>query len=119
MILKHVIERGHEPVTPTLLMLRRWWALLNAECFGGKLLPCQLSYGKSERADVLGLFHSLENRRGHIHIDTRVNTRGGMLGTLAHEMVHQYQHQHGQPTTHGKAFTRWAKPILTQTGLYI
>lgn len=44
-----------------------------------------------------------------IHIDARCKTKQHMLDTLAHEMVHQLQHQRGLPMTHGRFFKAWAK----------
>jgi hypothetical protein len=119
MIEPHVRKRGHENVKPTIRMLRYWWGKLNAEVFHNELLLCQITYGRSEFAEVSGLCYPLDNGRSRIHIDNRNHTRAGMLGTLAHEMVHQYQHQNGLAMNHGETFERWSDPILGLTGLII
>lgn len=120
MILNHVEQHGHKPVTPTLRMLRYWWGRFNAEVFAGELLPCQFTIGPTDfHIEVEGMCYPLDNGRVRIHLDSRVNTRAGMLGTLAHEMVHQHQFQNNLTMHHGETFTRWAEPILGLTGLTI
>lgn len=44
-----------------------------------------------------------------IHIDARITTRRALLETLAHEMVHQLQHERKLPLTHGRFFKAQAK----------
>lgn len=119
MIAEHVKQRGHEPVAPTLRMLRHWWSRLNDEVFGGVLLPCQLEVGPCSEHKAVGLCYPLDCGRVRIVIDPSNATRAGMLATLAHEMVHQYQHQHSLPLTHGESFTQWADPIFGLSGLTI
>lgn len=46
-----------------------------------------------------------------IHIDARCTIRRRVINTLAHEMVHQYQHELGVPLTHGKFFKAQAKRL--------
>lgn len=46
-----------------------------------------------------------------LHIDSRCKTRADIINTLAHEMVHQLQHQRGLPVNHGKFFKRQAKRL--------
>ena len=53
-----------------------------------------------------------------LHIDARCNTRRRVINTLAHEMVHQLQHELGVPLTHGKLFKAQAKR-LAKHGLTI
>ncbi len=117
MIREHVSRHAHEPVTPTLRMLRHWWGRLNVEVFDGLLHPCQLTYGPLEGEDVYGMCYPLEVERVRIHIDARADTRGCMLATLAHEMIHQWQHQHGLDMTHGDVFKGWAEVLRIKTGL--
>lgn len=120
MILEYVRTRGYEPVVPTVRMLRHWWPRINLEVFGGILMPCQLTYGVSGLKNVMGLCYALDGGRARIHIETSPYwLRCDLLATLAHEMVHQYQHQNGLPMTHGKSFKQWAAPIRRTTGLTI
>lgn len=119
MIHAHVYERGHESVTITPRMLRYWWSRLNREVFSGELLPCQLTFGPSEFKAVAGLCYPLEGGRVRIHLDPCNETRQGMLATLAHEMVHQYQHQHGFAMNHGETFAQWSEHVLGTTTLTI
>ncbi len=119
MIESHVTLRGHEAVTPTVGMLRYWWSKLNAELFDGTLLRCQLAVESCAEHEAVGLCWPLDGGRVRISIDPAETTRAGLLGTLAHEMVHQHQHQHGWPMDHGQSFEHWRVPILGLTGLHI
>lgn len=118
MIAEHVAARGHEPVVPTLRLLRYWWPRLNKALFGGCLHPCQMVLVQGE--GFWGQCTTLSDGRVRIDMNTSLTwTRSALLGTLAHEMVHQYQHQHGLPVTHGEAFKAWADDIKAATGLGI
>lgn len=122
MIATHVKLHGHKSVKPTLRMLRYWWKKLNVEVFEDSLLPCQLSLLTEEGYEdgYQGLCWPLDNGRVRINVDPGYcTTRGGMLATLAHEMVHQRQHQTGLAMTHGDSFEQWREPILGLTGLTI
>lgn len=83
--------------------------------FGGKLKKVELSYGDSTDTfpePVWGYYMPSE-QAGRIHIDGGVRTKQLLLHTLAHEMVHQAQHERNLPLTHGWVFkayaTRFAK----------
>lgn len=102
-------------------MLRYWWKRLNDEIFGGELLPGQLVLASLEGQNALGLSEDLYNGRSKITI-CPVQTacsKGAFLATLAHEMVHQHQLQHGGDMDHGETFMRWFEPIQEATGLDI
>lgn len=107
-MIAHIRRRGHEPVKPTVRMMKYWWSRLNRDCFGGELLPCQLTFGPSPGWDVLGLCFPLDNGRVRIHVDERVCTRVELIAVIAHEMVHQYQHQNGHAMHHGALFKTWS-----------
>ncbi len=121
MIAAHIKLHGHKPVTPTPRMLRYWWARLNAEVFKGKLGLCQLTVlTEVGMEDACGACYPLDCGKVRINIAPEyADSRASMLGTLAHEMVHQYQHQRGKPMNHGQTFERWRLPILSVTGLTI
>lgn len=122
MIDKYVDKRGHEPLpTVTPRMLRYWWGRLNRECFNGELKLPQLFFGPipAEFGETMGLTWPLESGISRIHLGPLNDTRKSFLATLAHEMVHQWQHQNGLPLKHGHTFTRWSRPIRRKTGLLI
>lgn len=118
MIAAHIAARGHEPVVPTMRMLRYWFPRLNKALFGGSLHPCQLVL--APLTGNWGTCDTLSDGRVRITLSTTQEwTRSALIGTLAHEMVHQYQHQHGLPLTHGDAFKSWADDIKAAIGLEI
>jgi hypothetical protein len=122
MIYQHVEARGHEPVTITVQMLRYWWSQLNREVFGGVLKVPQLGTELSPEYpdDASGLCWPLDGGRVRIEVKTKyASTRCAMLNTLAHEMVHQYQHQLGAAMHHGESFEAWREPIKNGCGLTI
>lgn len=43
-----------------------------------------------------------------IHISSNIKSRGLLIATLAHEMVHQHQDKQGLPLTHGSYFKKYA-----------
>ena len=61
--------------------------------------------------------YPLDDGKVHIVVDSFAGTRAMMLAILAHEMIHQYQHQHGQAMTHGESFQEWADWLHDLTGL--
>lgn len=121
MIHNHVKLHGHKPVKPTPRMLRYWWGRLNVEVFDGALHLCQLTVlDEPGMEDASGVCYPLDCGRVRINVSpTHADSRAAMLGTLAHEMVHQYQHQHDQAMHHGTTFEQWRSPILGLTGLTI
>lgn len=121
MIAAHVLARGHEPVNPTVRILKHWWHRLNLEVFANSLKPCQITYGlELAYGPVLGLCFALSDGRSRIHLQQSPEwTRSGMLSALVHEMVHQYQHQNDLPFNHGPGFRSWSQPINALTGLTI
>lgn len=109
MIAAHVAKHGHKLVTPTVHMMRHWWARINREVFDGLLMPCQLSVGDLSAHAAQGLCWPLDSGRVKIEVDpTWATSRVAFLSILAHEMTHQYQHQNGLGLTHGPTFTGWA-----------
>ena len=102
------------PVALSPTLLRYWYGRVNRELFAGKLPKVLLQYGDgTERMGftVYGYF-APDEQHPVIHIDSRVVTRGMLISTLAHEMVHYYQHLHGLPLNHGRFFKSQAKRLL-------
>jgi hypothetical protein len=118
MIEKHVARHGHKPIVPTVSLMRYWWAKLNHHLFGGELMPCQLEVIDCMKTyTAVGLCWPLESRRVRISLHTEFDTRAGFLSALAHEMIHQFQHQNDLPLNHGREFDGWRTFILHTTGL--
>jgi hypothetical protein len=118
MIANHVARNFGTPVRPTSRMVMHWWRRMNQEFFGGALIPPVIAVHKARWQNVYGLCWPLPGGRVKIQIDPDYNTtRGDMLSTLAHEMIHQWQHQHGEPLTHGPTFKAWVSLIAENTGL--
>jgi hypothetical protein len=117
MIAEHVKARGHQVITPTVRMVRYWWARLNAEVFGGELLPPVLSvYHQFD--DAYGSCTDIATQRVHINIEPDHKwTRALLIETVVHEMVHQKQHHDGGTMHHGETFDRWREPVLIATGI--
>lgn len=106
---QYLLRTGYQSVDPSLTLLRYWHGRLNRLLFQGKLGKCKLTYGESEEKNVDGLFYE---DGPHIHIDARIKTRKALIDTLAHEMIHQFQHQQRKPTTHNAMFKRMAKRFI-------
>jgi SprT-like family len=117
-VAEHLRKRGAEGVDPSPRFLRLWWGRLNRSFFKGRLRPCQLTHGRSEFPNCDGLCYPLVAGLVHIHIDRAVKRRDDLLSTMAHEMVHQWQHQAGRHMGHGPDFQRW-KARLAKHGLKI
>ena len=94
-------------------MLRHWHSRLNSELFKGELRKLDLTIHPSDRVDgpAYGYF-SPDEQVPYINIDPMVITKGMFIATMAHEMVHQLQHQRGLPLTHGRFFKANAKKAL-------
>lgn len=103
----HLAKHGHKRLGLSLPLLRYWHSRLNTLLFGGKLGRINITYGDSPY-EVYGLYYP-DPYGARIHIDSRCRVRQAILDTLAHEMVHQYQHEHGLPLTHGRLFKAFAK----------
>lgn len=98
--------------------LHEKWAELNASCFDGELWPCEITVSPNTEWTSEtwgGCFHAPQNRVAiwlWDEIDPEL-----LEATLAHEMIHQWQRQHGYPMHHNKQFRRKAKLVFERTGL--
>ena len=115
----HLRRSGHKPVALSPYLLRFWHNRLNYLLFSGRLKWVHLTHGPSPEIDfpVDGCYWP-DPYVPRLHIDERCLTKGRFLNTLAHEMVHQYQHEHKLPLTHGRFFKAEAKR-LAKHGLTI
>lgn len=92
--------------------LHRWFDIFNDAFFDGKLPVAFLGFART-RVTNLGHYQPGRNSVGALH-EINLNTRyldrplGEVLGTLLHEMIHQWQELFGKPgkgTYHNKQFT--------------
>lgn len=87
---------------------------LNEKWFGGELQQIALNLS-SRMATRLGHFDpGSRNVKPEIVLSRRHVVRDGWretMQTLLHEMVHQWQHETGQPVDHGAMFRRKAREI--------
>jgi Zn-dependent peptidase ImmA (M78 family) len=108
----HLKQRGSERVALTPALLSYWHGRLNTALFSRELKRVPLTCGKSidMGGPVMG-YYDYDTADPSLHIDSRCKTRADIINTLAHEMVHQLQHQRGLPVNHGKFFKRQAKRL--------
>ena len=59
---------------------------------------------------VMG-FYDYDVDEPRLHIDKRCKTKQQVLDTLAHEMVHQLQHERGLGINHGHFFKQQVKRL--------
>ena len=122
-----MIKDAHKGVTPTPALIRYWWGRLNTEIFGGKLPPpIQCSVHTSQESKEACGFdtwawyeHGVSRGFGSFSFWGVPVTRQDFLTTLAHEMIHQYQHAMGKPTVHGRYFKVLCKKYGRKLGAQI
>jgi len=108
------VEPARPGDLPLIVQLTEAYRTLNAEHFGGTLqpLPIRLS---GRMATRLGHFDPGSRHQGaEIVLSRRHLTRDGWreaLHTLLHEMVHQWQHETGQPVDHGPGFREKCRQV--------
>ena len=110
------------------------WSALNARYFGGTLPPVDIVWSTRLTASV-GLFVTTvgprvstqrwgmsPQRHREIRLSVPLLERAlaktphgehEITSTLAHEMIHQWQHESGLPVDHGPAFRRKALEVGT------
>jgi predicted SprT family Zn-dependent metalloprotease len=90
------------------------WAYFNKVLFNNILQPCMLTF--SRQSKTKGFFapdrwRHVEGEKGHeIALNPDVLTRPLVetMSTLVHEMVHQWQQEHGHPSRRGYHNAEWA-----------
>ncbi len=111
----------HERVTPTPAMLRYWWRALNAAAFRGALPQPHFAV----LDDDLGCKAWFETApysnpgEGQIGFSKETITRRALLGTMLHEMVHQYQAMSGRPLVHGRFFRVVCRRLGRRVGVQV
>mgnify|MGYP003404492048 CR=1 FL=1 len=109
----------HMRITVTPNILRYWWGQLNKQYFHSAL---PVPTFKVARMDYVGLYSNDPYGivgAGTITVSLRVSTRGAMLATLAHEMLHQLQDLQGRPMVHGRFFNVVGRRISRKLGASI
>jgi len=107
--------RNHPEDARMAERLTEWHAQYNDQFFGGQLRPLHVRVSRRMRAR-LG-HYTAATRAGdppEIAISRRHLRRHGWdeaLHTLLHEMVHQWQDEHGLPIDHGRAFRAKAREV--------
>lgn len=113
---QHLLDRGDEAIEPTVSLLRHWFHVLHKAEFGG-VLP-------TPRFEVYEDFDAKE--AGWCICDTtyliRVNapfnrTRGQMIATLLHEMLHLLQYGLTEDMTHDAWFNDRAAVLSLKYGV--
>lgn len=92
--------------------LQKWHREFNAAVFGGELNRVSIWCGYLEPG-VLGLCWGSE-----IAISDRQDEESARA-TLLHEMIHQWQFEHGYRMLHDQHFDKWREPCLGITGLRV
>lgn len=104
----------HPADRPLAARLRGWHERFNEEHFGGALQPIAIRVSRRMRRRLGHYMPGSEQESAEIAISRRHVRRDGFdesLRTLLHEMVHQWQHETGQPLDHGRAFRARARAV--------
>ncbi|MGQ0650203.1 MAG: SprT-like domain-containing protein [Gemmatimonadaceae bacterium] len=107
-------ERLHPDDRPMADRLTAEHARLNVERFGGSLKPMRVRVSRRMRTRLGHYAPAATHGVADIVISRRHVRRHGWdeaLDTLLHEMVHQWQDEHGLPVDHGAAFRRKAREV--------
>jgi hypothetical protein len=108
-------DRTHPDDRATAARLTVFHARYNREFFGGQLRALEVRVSRRMRAR-LGHYVAANaaGEPAEIAISRRHLRRHGWdeaLHTLLHEMVHQWQDEHGLPVNHGTGFRRKAREV--------
>ena len=93
--------------------LQYWWRGFNDAVFGGELRPIKIVHGWTGR----GVWGWCTSDR-EIIISDKLDEDQAM-STLLHEMIHQWQLEHGLEMSHGASFLKWSKTCKSLTGLQV
>jgi len=107
-------ERTHPDDAGMAATLSEWHARYNGERFHGALTPMTVRVSRRMRARLGHYAPAQHGRPAEIAISRRHLRRHGMaegLETLLHEMVHQWQDEHGHPLGHDRRFREKAQAV--------
>jgi hypothetical protein len=117
-IKKHLKRDGFRIVTPTMPLVRYWWARINVELWDGYLPPPATIEIKQDRK-FWGWTHTNYAGKYDLDIDSYPLTKKRLIEVLVHESVHAYLWvAHGDnKTVHGPAFMAHRHKVRRVTGL--
>jgi hypothetical protein len=107
-------ERTHPDDEGLAARLTEWHARYNGERFGGEMRPVAVRVSRRMRTRLGHYASAQHGRSAEIAISRRHLKRHGLadaLGTLLHEMVHQWQDEQGHPLGHDRRFREKAKAV--------
>lgn len=100
--------KGNRKPTISKHSVLYWWKICNRAFFNNRLTqPKQITikkfHDKYGYCKILGINqHNVE-----IAVATWIDTREDFIGTLVHEMIHQWQYYHHGVANHGQTFRCW------------
>jgi predicted SprT family Zn-dependent metalloprotease len=110
------------PTTEQFTAYQKAWEYFNEKLFDGQLRPCLLNFSRRHKAK--GFFWAdkwtkADTTCHEISLNPDVLERPveEIMSTLAHEMAHQWQQDHGQPSRTGYHNREWAER-MEQIGLF-
>lgn len=107
-------ERTHPEDESLAERLAEWHTRLNGERFGASLQPIPIRVSRRMLRRLGHYAPGVEGGGAEIAISARHVRRDGFASaveTLLHEMVHQWQHEHGLPIDHGLDFRRKCRDV--------
>src|SRR6266566_1883840 len=111
---KRSAERTNPADLPLIRELSRWHSAYNGERFGGSLRTIPIRISRRMRSRLGHYSPASEGCEPEIVISRRHIRRDGWdeaLHTLLHEMVHQWQDEHGLVVDHGSSFRAKARTV--------
>ncbi len=113
-------NKARTTTTPTLEQFTKYqkaWEWFNAELFGGTLQPCLLNFSRHRGSKGFFLPRRWSKGGKEIHEislnpDMLNEPLEEVMGTLAHEMGHQWQWDHGSPPRNGYHDREWAEKMV-------
>lgn len=113
----HIKNRGHQPITVTEQLVRKWWHIINNAVFNGSLKkPLTVTIKKLRKVWAWAQVSCIKGRI-NIIISSMFETRKLFLLILVHEMVHAWEVQNHSRMGHGKRFFSWENRIKWTTSL--
>jgi len=106
--------RTHRDDLPYLEEIRLVYGRYNAQHFGGRLRPVLLRVSRRMKNRLGHYMAATATLPAEIAISRRHIRRDGwddVLHTLLHEMVHQWQDEHGHAVDHGGSFRAKAREV--------
>lgn len=116
-------QKPANPPTPTVDQFGKYsqaWEYYNQKLFDGELSPCLLNFSRHKKRGAYGFFAAKKWHKGdevihEISLCPETLSLGAleMMQTLVHEMVHQWQEDHGSPSRNGYHNAEWAAKMCS------